>query len=40
MSRHFVPEHQAPTLFSSAFKALSLGEQKSSTFKDVWEPCI
>ena len=33
-------DFQAPVLFSSTFKALNLGEKNSSTFKDVWEPCI
>jgi len=31
-------DFQAPVLFSSTFKALNLGEKKSSTFKDAWEP--
>jgi len=30
-------DFQAPVLFSSAFKALNLGEKNSSTFKDAWE---
>ena len=33
-------DFQAPVLFSSIFKALNLGETNSSTFKDVWEPCV
>jgi len=29
-------DFQAPDLFSSTFKALNLGEKKSSTFKVGW----
>jgi len=32
-------EFQAPALFSSTFKALNLGEIKSSTFKD-YQGCV
>jgi len=31
-------DFQAPILYSSTFKALNLGEENSSTFKDAWEP--
>ena len=30
-------DFKAPVLFSSSFRALSLGEKVSSTFKDTWE---
>ena len=36
-------DFQAPVLFSSTFKALNLGEENSSTFKDykdAWEPWL
>ena len=33
-------DFQAPVLFSSTFKALNLGENNSSTFKDAWEPNV
>jgi len=35
-------DFQAPVLFSSTFKALTLGENSSTfkAFKDAWEPCI
>jgi len=33
-------DFQAPVLFSSTFNALNLGKKNSSTFKDVWGPCI
>ena len=33
-------DFQAPVLFSSTFKALNLGINNSSTFKDAWEEAL